>query len=231
MGEPNITIHRELIQSTDSWLAARCGLLTASVVKNIVTPGRLQYAKNDKARAFVYEIAAQKVTGRVESIPCNYAMRRGNIDEPYARDMYSKHFAPATELGFITRKWSNGVTIGYSPDGLVGNNGLIEIKSRAPKAQLQAIALDEVPKDVMPQLQTGLLVTEREWIDYISFAEQMPLYVKRVYPDYEMQTAIINAAEQFYEQVDELCAQFNKNAAGSPIAPAVDYDADEDIEL
>jgi hypothetical protein len=76
-----------------------------------------------------------------------------------------------------------GFSLGYSPDGLVGDDGLIEVKCRRQKKHLQTILADEVPPENMAQLQCGLLVSGREWIDYVSYCGGMPMYVKRVYPD------------------------------------------------
>ena len=190
-----ITYHNDLIQGSDEWHEARCGLLTASEVKLILTP-TLKVANNDKTRAHVWELLAQRLTRYVEPSYIGDAMLRGWRDEIIARDLYSQHYAPVTEAGFITNdQW--GFTLGYSPDGLVGNDGLIECKSRAQKFQIQTIAENEVPSEFMLQLQTGLLVTGRKWVDFISYSGGLPMFVKRVLPDRVMQEAIIDAAVAF----------------------------------
>jgi len=190
-----ITYHNDLIQGSDEWHAARCGLLTASEVKLILTP-TLKIAANDKTRAHVWELLAQRLTRYVEPSYIGDAMLRGWRDEILARDLYSQHYAQVTEAGFITNdQW--GFTLGYSPDGLVGDEGLIECKSRAQKFQIQTIAENEVPAEFMLQLQTGLLVTGRAWVDFISYSGGLPMFVKRVLPDMEIQGAIIDAATAF----------------------------------
>ena len=212
-------VHTNLEQGTQAWLDARCGLLTASVVRNIITPAKMAYARNDKAKAIVYEMAAQRATQFVEPTPTTWAMERGHVDEVYAREIYNEHTGnDAQELGFYTEEF-DGTTIGYSPDGVVGDNGLIEVKSRAQKHQLKTIASGEVPREFMLQIQTGLLVTGRKWLDFVSYCEGMPVWIKRVQPDADMQQAIIEAAKTLDESIAEVLAQYNDNATGFPVAP------------
>lgn len=201
--------HDAFDQGSEQWLAARCGLLTASEVKHIMTPTG-KPANNDKSRAHVFEIAAQRITGHVEPHYISDDMLRGHVDEIEARELYSKHYAPVTECGFVTNnQW--GFTIGYSPDGLVSDDGLIEGKSRRQKYQVQTIAADTVPDEHVLQCQTGLLVTGRKWLDFLSYSGGLPMAVIRVEPDAEMQAAIIDAARTFESQVAAVIAKFHAN--------------------
>jgi len=203
-------IYKELEQGSDEWLEARRGLITASEMSRILTP-TLKIANNEKTRAHVWEIAAQTVTRHVEPSYISDDMLRGMYDEITARDLYSENYEPVEEVGFITNdEW--GVEIGYSPDGLVGDDGLIEIKSRAQRFQFQTIATEVVPPEYELQLQTGLLVTGREWIDFISYSAGMPLFVKRVYPDAKIQDAILEAVRDFYGRVNSEIWQYRANA-------------------
>lgn len=206
--------HGDLLQGSDEWLQARCGLLTASEMKLIITPtGKV--ANNDKTRAHAYELAFQRITGFVEPQYVSDAMLRGQEDEIYARAAYSEHYAEVVETGFITNdKW--GFTLGYSPDGLVGESGLIECKSRAGKYQVQTIATDEVPEEYVLQLQTALLVSEREWIDFISYSGGQPVYVKRVHADSALQAAIIAAATAFEARIAEVIREYHATLARMP---------------
>lgn len=203
--------HSDLIQGSDEWLAQRCGLITASEMKLILTP-TLKVADNDKTRAHVYELLFQRLTKFVEPQYVSDAMLRGQEDEIYARAAYEEHYAPVTEIGFITNdQW--GFTIGYSPDGLVGDDGLIECKSRAGKYQVQTIAENEVPAEYMLQLQTGLLVTGRQWIDFISYSGGLPMFVKRVEPDPIIQDAIIAGATAFEAKLAEKEQEYRSTIA------------------
>jgi predicted phage-related endonuclease len=198
--------HPDMIQGSDEWLAARCGLLTASEMKLILTP-TLNIASNDKERAHLYELLAQRITGYVEPHYVSDDMLRGHADEIDARQLYADTYAPVAEVGFITNdKW--GFAIGYSPDGLVGDDGQIEIKSRRQKFQAQTIIEHTVPVEYLIQLQTGLLVSERQWVDFVSYCGGMPMVVIRVYPDPDAQEAIINAARLFETQMAEKMARY-----------------------
>lgn len=209
-----VKFHNDLIQGSDDWLAQRCGLLTASEMKLIVTP-TLKVADNDKTRAHVYELLFQRLTGFVEPQYVSDAMLRGQEDEIYARAAYEEHYASVTEVGFITNdRW--GFTIGYSPDGLVGDDGLIECKSRCGKYQVQTIAENEVPAEYMIQLQTALMVSERQWIDFISYHGGLPMFVKRVEPDPLIQGAILAAATAFEMKLAAKEQEYRATLASMP---------------
>ena len=206
-----ITYHTDLEQGTDEWLAARMGVLTASEVKLILTP-TLKIANNEKTRAHVYELLAQRINKYVEPHFIGDDMLRGYDDEVLARAKYEETNDPVTECGFVTND-KFGFTMGYSPDGLVGDDGLIECKSRRQKFQVQTICDDAVPDQYMMQLQTGLLITERKWIDFISYSGGMPMWVKRVYPDPVIQVAIIDAATAFDESIQSRLEAYNDTLA------------------
>lgn len=200
-----IRYYRDFVQGSDDWLQARCGLLTASEMKLIITP-TLRFCSNDKERAHLYELMAQRITGYVEPHYVSDDMLRGHEDEVQARILYEEHFAKVDDVGFITNdRW--GFTLGYSPDGLVSDNGAIECKSRRQKYQIEtwveAVRLGIPPIDYMLQIQTGLLVSERQWIDFVSYSGGLPMAVIRTYPDAKVQSAIIEAAAAFEARVAE----------------------------
>jgi hypothetical protein len=143
-------------------------LLTASEFDRIITP-TLKIADNVKSRAHLWEMAAQRISRYVEPQYISDAMLRGQEDEIKARDAYSKHYAPVEQCGFVTNnKW--GFTLGCSPDGLVGDDGMIEVKSRCQKFQVETIVEGKMPDDFLLQVQGELLVTQREWCDFISYS-------------------------------------------------------------
>lgn len=200
----------ELLQGSDEWFAARCGLLTASEMHRIITP-TLKVAANSESRSHVYELLAQRVTNYVEPSFVGFDMVRGKEDEIEARALYVKHHRPVREMGFVTNdKW--GFTLGYSPDALVGEVGAIECKSRCQKYQAQTIIEYVVPAEFNIQLQTGMLVAELEWIDFVSYCGGMPMATMRVQPDPVVQDAIINAARAFEIQLAEKLATYHQVA-------------------
>jgi hypothetical protein len=187
-----ITIHSDLVQGSDEWLAARCGLLTASEVKLILTP-TLKPAANDKQRAHLWELLAQRITRHVEPHYVSDDMLRGHEDEIEARLTYAQHFAPVSEVGFVTNdRW--GFTLGCSPDGFVGDDGMIECKSRRQRLQVETVIRGAVPDEHALQCQAALMVTERAWLDYVSYSGGLPMCVVRVWPDPKTHEAILDAA-------------------------------------
>lgn len=210
-----IKYHNDLIQGEQSWLDARRGILTASEVHKIITP-TLKIADNDKTRSHVWELLAQRVSGYVEPQYISDDMLRGNIDEVRARDLYREHYAETQSMGFITNdQW--GFTLGYSPDDLVGDEGLIECKSRLQRFQVQTIvenvATGEPVPDYLMQCQTGMLVTGRKWCDLISYSGGLPLAVIRIHADQVIQDAIVAAATAFEAKIAEKRAIYERVAA------------------
>lgn len=196
-----ITYHRDVIQGDDAWFALRCGRLTASEMKLIITPGTNKPASNDKERTHLYELASQRINDYVEPTYIGEHMLRGKEDEILAIALYSdKYEAVDTDVGFITND-KHGFTIGYSPDGLVGDTGQVECKSRLQKYQFETILSQAVPSEYLVQIQTGLIVSERDWCDFISYCGGMPMFTLRVFPDPVIQKAILDAASVFEEKL------------------------------
>ena len=190
-----LEILKDIEQGSEQWHDARRGIVTASIVGKLITP-TLTVANNDTSRAVTLQLVAERITGHTDPTYVSADMERGNLDEPIARAAYTEHIAPVTELGFMVEdKW--GFPIGYSPDGLVGDNGLIEVKSRRQKTQLHTILNDRVPPENMAQIQTALLVSGREWCDYVSLCGGMPMWIIRVLPDERWFNAITTAVDQF----------------------------------
>ena len=257
----------DLQQGTEEWHNQRRGIVTASVVNNLIatrsltgieydcpecgaaandpclgkrTPapiktlhtarthvaqaGRgevvLEVAKGDTARSVTALLVAERITGWTDPTYISDDMLRGMEDEPRARDKYAEHFAPVDEIGFMIRE-GHGYTIGYSPDGLVGDDGLIEIKSRRQKKQVETVISGHPPAENMAQLQTGLLVSGRNWIDYVSYSGGMNLWVKRVYPDQRWFDAIIAAVQAFEENAAEMIRLYSAGVEGFPMTERV----------
>lgn len=260
-----------LEQGSDEWHDARRGIVTASVVGQLVAvgppspmtspcvtcdaaagepcvsvarkdrapiktmhparipahdaPPTIEPAYTDTSIALTTLLAAERITGWSDPVFVTSDMLRGTLDEPIARDLYSQHYAPVAEVGFMVRDdW--GFPIGYSPDGLVGDDGLIEIKSRRQKKHLQTILRDEVPAENVAQIQCGLLVSGRAWCDYVSFCGGMPLWTKRVYPDPAWHAAIVEAVEVFESTAADMVATYHTNTAGRPATERSTYDMD-----
>jgi hypothetical protein len=220
-----LTNYPDLIQGSEEWLAARRGIVTASVVGQLITASTLKVASNDYSRALTASLVAERITGHTDPVFVTSDMLRGTLDEPIARAIYAEHYAPVDETGFMVRDEGDW-RLGYSPDGLVGDDGLIEIKSRRQKKQLQTILADQVPTENMAQIQAGLLVTGRAWCDYVSFSGGMPLYVKRVLPDIRWQDAIVAAVTAFEANAAEMTSIYFDAVSGLPATERIDHFAE-----
>lgn len=203
----DLKIYGDLVQGSDEWHSARLGLMTASELNLIITAtGKI--ADNEKTRKHVYELAAQRITGYVEPSYIGDNMLRGWQDEITARELYSARRSPVIEIGGMVRDFGS-FKLWCSPDGLVSEDGGIEVKSRVQKYQVECVVTGEVPQEHRLQVQAGLLVSGREWWDYISYSGGMVMQVIRVMPDMEMQTAIMKACEAFESKVQDVVNRYH----------------------
>ena len=216
-------------QGTDEWLEARRGMITASTVGQLVTPRTIQPAANPESRALVARLAAERITGWCDDDGMSTDMWRGVEDEPRARDLYAEHYAPVTECGLMVRDLDDGTPLGYSPDGLVGDVGLIEVKSRKPGKHIQTVMADQVPAEYMAQIQAGLLVSGRAWCDYISYSGGLPLWIIRVYPDEQWRSAIVAAVGAAEQAIADIAGTFAALTAGLPMTERTTYDLDMEV--
>jgi len=213
----------DVIQGSDEWLEQRRGIVTASVVGQLVTPSTRKPANNDASRGITAQLVAERITGYTDPSYINDDMLRGIEDEPRARDLYAEFYKrTVTETGFLLRK-EDTWQLGYSPDGLVGDDGLIEIKAPRAKTHLRTILSGEVPAQYMAQCQAGLLVSGRAWIDFISFSGGMPMWHTRVLPDPAWQDAIVAACEQFEATATEMAAAYEAKTEGLPATERIIY--------
>ena len=220
-------VYEDMEQRSPEWYAARAGIVTASVVGKLITP-TLKVADNDTSRGVIASLVAERITGVVEPTFTTDDMWRGILHEPYARDIYSGHYQQAVECGFMKLE-GDGWTVGYSPDGLVADEGLIEIKCPKAKGHVNTILADAVPSYYMAQCQAALFVSGRKWLDYVSFHAGLPLFVKRVHPDPDWFEAIVLAASKFEKTAAEMVAAYENATRNLPATERIpDY---SDIEV
>lgn len=269
MGE--LIEYPDLVQRSPEWFEVRCGIVTASTMKDLVTVAspdastipcptcdakaggpclavgrkeptaiksfhdpRAEKAKalppvyvpadNDTSKALILALAAERITAHIEETYPTRDMARGIFAEPYARDLYAEHCTDkkVTECGFMIRDFG-GFKIGFSPDGLVGDDGLIEIKAPKQRGHLSTIVSGKVPAMHMAQLQTALLVSGRKWIDFISYNAGMHLWPTRVTADPAWHAAILAAAEKAERDIDEHIDTHNRAVKGLPLAERIDF--------
>lgn len=209
----HIKYHYDIYQGTDEWLKLRMGVLTASEFKKIITPANLKLSSSQDAKTHYDDILSQRIDPTLQYNYMSDDMLRGHEDEPYAIEAYKKAYLPEGQkvkpCGFITNTKCGGV-LGYSPDGLIGDDGQLETKSKTPKLQTKTIldhiirrSKDLIPSENMIQCQTGLFVSERKWVDFVSFCNGHPMICINVEPINEYQDAINEAAIHFEKILKE----------------------------
>lgn len=211
----------DVVQGTPQWDDLRRGMVTASVVGQLVTAKTLKVAANPESRNLAALLVAERITGFTDPTYVSDDMERGWEDEPRAIEKYSKdRDIEVQEMGFMVRSGVWG-RLGYSPDGLVGEHGIVEVKSRRPKKHLATILADDVPAENVAQIQAGLFVSGRDWCDFISYCGGMPLYVKRVYADARWQAAIAEAVRTFEAAATEMTSKYLDAVVGLPMTERI----------
>lgn len=196
-----LELFNDIEQGSDEWRDLRSGLVTASEFSQVLAKGQ-----GKTRRTLLLKKAGERITGNPSESYSNNHMERGHEQEGIARELYVKHSGnEVTECGFMR----NG-NMGYSPDGLIGDNGLIEIKSRLAHIQADSLLKNEVPRENIAQIQGGLLVSEREFLDYVSYCPGMPIFIKRIHPDAGYIANLMNELELFMQDLKEVVNQLIK---------------------
>lgn len=188
--------HHKVEQNTEQWYKLRAGLFTSSPVKNI-----LMGSTTSGYQTYIKQIAVERATGIPTEGFQSYYMERGHLLEDYARSYYqAETFNVVTDGGF----WTYGDDMGSSPDGLVGDKGLIEIKCPKYNTMVDYLLKDKIPTDYYKQMQHQLLVTGREFCDFVAYYPGLRLMIKTVYPDPKMQNEIEEAVKIAVDAVNEI---------------------------
>lgn len=190
----------DCVQGTDEWFRVRAGMPTASEFSTIMASGR-GGGESKTRRTYMLKLAGEILTGEPMERFTNSAMDRGHAMEDEARNTYAfiKDVEPV-QVGFIV----NGPK-GYSPDSLIGNDGLLEIKTAAPHILIDKLLTDgEFSPEHKAQCQGGLWVAEREWIDLVTYWPGLPPLVKRATRDEAYIASIARAVSQFNEELAEV---------------------------
>ena len=155
----------DIEQGTPEWQALRLGIATASELDCLLVSGRHPTGFGVAAFTYMDQLIGERITEEAAELPFQTkATIRGHEQEGVALSLYeSREEVKVQKVGIILNRG-----IGYSPDGLVGTDGLIEIKTKLPKFQVGVILSGEVPKEHVAQCQGGLWASDREWIDFIS---------------------------------------------------------------
>ena len=226
-----LTTYPDITQGTEDWNDARRGLVTASAIGALLTAtGKV--ASNEGSRTLTNLLAAERITGYTDPTYQSDDMLRGLMDESLATAKYAEHYdVEVAELGFMTRGFTSEIdgstfVIGCSPDGLVGDDGMLEVKSRRQKKHLATILADAVPPENWMQCQSALLVSGRSWLDYVSWCGGMPMWCTRVLPDHDLHAAMVEAVEQFEARVAVTLAEYEAAIVGLPATERFDHFAE-----
>lgn len=158
-------IIKHVEQGSQEWLDMRLGKVTASKVKDVLTKGKGS-APSKTAETYMMDLLAEILTGESKPFFENDAMRWGTETEPQARSMYElQQDVEVEEVAFIKLD----EYVGVSPDGLVGEDGLVEIKCPTTTTQLKRALTDDYSADYKAQIQMQLWVSGRKWCDFVSF--------------------------------------------------------------
>lgn len=184
-------------QNSEEWLKARMGIPTASEFSTVMAKGR--GGGDSKTRqTYLYKLAGEIITGQPMESFTSVHTERGHAMEAEARSAYEFMVdADCQRVGFIRsgRK-------GASPDSLVGDAGLIEIKTKLPHLVIEALLRGEFPPEHKAQCQGQLWVSEREWVDIAVYWPGMPLFVTRAVRDEPYIRELSGAVDQFNAELD-----------------------------
>ena len=189
----------ECAQGSPEWFQARLGIPTASEFSTVLAKGK-GGGESKGRRTYMLKLIGERMTGEPTESYSNNHMERGKIMEEEARNAYVFiHDAAPQQVGFIR----NGDK-GCSPDSLLGNDGVLEIKTKLPHLQLDVLLNGKVPPEHIAQIQGQIWVTEREWCDFISYWTKLPLFVQRVYRDEEYIKLLSSAVDEFLSEMTAL---------------------------
>jgi putative phage-type endonuclease len=201
-----------LEQGSDEWKQARLGHVTASCVADVMAKGKGGQEAITRKK-YKMRLVAERVTGQGQDSFTSSAMEWGVMQEPFARQQYEvSHETFVEKTGFW--KHPKYDWIGVSPDGLVGDNGLIEIKCPNSTTHLDYLIADQVPTEYYKQMQCQMWVTNREWCDFVSYdprirSEKNKLFVKRLYRSNDFIADMEAEVLQFLNEVQELINNLN----------------------
>lgn len=194
----------EVEQRTDEWFAARIGKVTASRVADVIAKTKTGYsATRDN---YMAQLVCERLTGQKAESFTNAAMQHGTETEPLARASYEAlKDVLVDEVGFVPHPSIE--MAGASPDGLVGDDGLLEIKCPNTATHIDTLLNQSVPTKYFTQMQFQMACTGRKWCDFVSFDNRLPeelqLFVKRV-PRDDVYIKIMEAEiVQFIAELDD----------------------------
>lgn len=198
----------DIIQRSDDWFAVRLGKVTASRVADVVAKTKTGWGAS---RAnYKAQLVCERLTGFVEPSYTNAAMQWGIDKEDEARAAYQIHaLCEVAEIGFIDHPHIE--MAGCSPDGLVGADGLVEVKCPMSAAHIETLLGQSVPAKYICQVQWQMACADRAWCDFVSYDPRLPdamrLFVERVHRDDVLIKSLEQDVSDFLAEVDATVAE------------------------
>lgn len=195
----------ETKQGTEEWFASRLGKVTASKVFDVMSQTKSGYSASRKN--YASQLVIERLTNTKEDMFCNSAMQWGTDTEPFAREAYEAlNICEVKEVGLVDHPSIEN--FGASPDGLVGDDGLIEIKCPNTATHLEYLTARKIPQKYILQMQTQMVCTDRKWCDFVSFDPRLPehlqMLVIRVDRDEALIKEIENEVVKFLDEVNTM---------------------------
>lgn len=191
-------------QGTDEWLMARCGKATASRIADIMAKTKTGFSVGRKN--YEAQLIAERLTNEVAASFTNAAMKWGTDTEPQARAAYEfERDCEVKEFGFVSHRSIKNS--GASPDGLVGDDGLIEIKCPNTATHLDTLLTKKIPKKYQTQMFWQMACCERQWCDFVSYDPRLPanmsMIIIRLDRDDQVIEEMEEAVHEFLKAVDD----------------------------
>ncbi len=202
-------------QKTAEWFAARNGKVTASRVADVVAKTKTGYSTSRDN--YMAQLVCERMTGTQAESFSSSAMQWGTDTEPFARAAYEAAMdVLVSETGFIIHPTISEA--GASPDGLVGDDGLIEIKCPNTATHIETLLSERVPAKYITQMMWQMTCTGRKWCDFVSFDPRMPeglqIFIKRV----EFHDSIVKGLEsevkEFLTELETKIVKLNERKNG-----------------
>jgi hypothetical protein len=201
-----LTIY-DCAQGSPEWFDCRKGIPTASEFSTVLAKGR-GGGESLTRRKYLLTLAAQLLTGDiVQAWEGNEHTERGKAMEDEARQFYAfQRDADPALVGFMRRGRA-----GCSPDSLIGENGLLEIKTKLPHLHLDVLDKGELPSEHVAQVQGQLWISGRDWCDFVSYWPKLPVFIKRVPRDELYIASLAQAVADFNGELDAIVAKYSVN--------------------
>lgn len=191
-----------IVQGSPEWHSLRCGRVTASRVADVVA--RTKSGWGASRANYMAELIAERLTGCPAVGFTNAAMAWGTEQEPFARRAYAAQVgADVSEIGFVSHP--EIAMTGCSPDGLIGEDGLVELKAPNTATHLDTLLGETIPAKYVTQMQWQMACTGRDWCDWVSFDPRMPawgqLYIARIPYNDGLVEELVGQVREFLDEV------------------------------